>query len=64
MNISFRRHLRRKGWVPQEVDGLTAYWEPWRENPEGNRPPLPARLRTRLKASRPGTAVVAPSPDP
>ena len=33
MAAGFRRHLRRKGWVPQEVNGLSVSWEPWRENP-------------------------------
>ena len=33
MAPSLKRHLRRKGWAPQELDGFTAYWEPWRQNP-------------------------------
>jgi len=33
MAASFRRHLRRKGWVPQEVNGISVSWEPWRDNP-------------------------------
>ena len=33
MAASLKRNLRRKGWAPQELEGFTAYWEPWRENP-------------------------------
>jgi hypothetical protein len=38
MAASLRRHLRRKGWAPQEVNGFSVYWEPWRENPRESGP--------------------------
>lgn len=33
MAETLKRNLRRKGWAPQELEGFTAYWEPWREDP-------------------------------
>ena len=38
MTTSLKRHLRRKGWAPQELDGFTAYWEPWRDDPRESGP--------------------------
>jgi hypothetical protein len=38
MASSLRRDLRRKGWVPQVLEGFIASWEPWRENPRESGP--------------------------